>query len=121
MSDSVSDKTKVLIVALNSRDEADLRMRLERLGYSVAVASVPLEHALRQATTDPPDLVLLGGGGPTDCVAQQVRDRLDRPVILLASGSADDDLPDDDLPAADRPNVWRIDPASAIFKARMAA
>ena len=107
MSDSVSDKTKVLIVALNSRDEADLRMRLERLGYSVAVASVPLEHALRQATTDPPDLVLLGGGGPTDCVAQQVRDRLDRPVILLASGSADDDLPDDDLPAADLPAADR--------------
>ena len=26
-----------------------------------------------------------------------------------------------DLPAADRPNVWRVDPASAIFQSRMAA
>lgn len=97
MSSPASNRIKVLIADLKSPHEADLLMRLERLGYYLTGAPVSAEHASRLSGNQLPDLVLLGqrGAGLRTHVdlAGELQGALNRPVVLLSDDSEPDEIP----------------------------
>lgn len=84
-------KKRILVAESDERIALDLGRRLERFGYEVAGLVAYAEGVLYKARELRPDLILsearLAGGGDGIRAADEVRDALGIPVILLSSFS----------------------------------
>ena len=82
-------KTRILVVEDEAIVAMDLQYKLEDLGYSVPALSYSGEEAIDLAHSLNPDLVLMDIklSGETDGIqaAEQIRDRLDLPVVYLTA------------------------------------
>jgi two-component system, response regulator PdtaR len=80
---------RILVVEDEAIITADLRRKLERLGYSVCATAFSGEDAIRKADDTTPDLVLMDvrlRGKMTGIeAASQIRQRRDVPVIYITA------------------------------------
>lgn len=88
--------TTLLIVEDEAVIAMELEDRLTRLGYTIMDTVVSGEAALAAAAASPPDLVLmdifLQGESDGIAAAQELRARLDLPVVYLTAYADDDTL-----------------------------
>jgi PAS domain S-box-containing protein len=82
-------KTKILVVEDERVSAEDIKMSLQRLGYSVSGIAVSGEEAVKNAEEKQPDLVLMDIvlKGKMDGIeaASEIRSRLDIPVVYLTA------------------------------------
>jgi PAS domain S-box-containing protein len=89
-------KPKILIVEDEMLVAHSIRLTLERLGYTVAGLAATGEKAVQMALQSPPDLILMDIRlqGPMDGIeaAEQIRARLDVPVVYATANTDDTTL-----------------------------
>jgi AmiR/NasT family two-component response regulator len=89
-------KIRILVVEDESLVAMDLKRRLQRWGHEVLGPVATAEEALRIATAESPDLVLLDirlqGEPDGTVVAKLLRERGDPAIVFLTANSDDDTL-----------------------------
>ena len=91
--DTISSPPRALIVEDEILIVEELRERLSRLGFSVIAAVGSADEGIAIATQESPDLVLmdirLRGGKDGIQAAQEIRQRVDVPIVYLTAYSDD--------------------------------
>ena len=91
-----SEKALIFICEKDSQSAADLRLRLEALGYTVCRQTIRDEQAIGPADREKPDLLIASVTlqGETDGIsaAGTIRDKWNIPVVFLATDAEFDDL-----------------------------